>query len=250
MSCSLPPEILDFIIDLLRDEPTTLNACCVVSKSWIQRTRKHLFVDIKFHPPGRRVCRWRETFPDPLDSPAHHTQILSIRNPQLITGADTGTIRTFCGVERLTVDTDLWHDQWVSLTPLRGFSSVLRSLHLSFTSLPDSEVFGLICSLPLLEDLALVSRSRRRGGGWNTPSTSPKLTGSLELRMVEGIHSATYRLLDLPNGLHFTKIAVAWVSKEDAMSTMYLVSRCSNTLESLDIANHLWSMFPSVPTLG
>lgn len=55
MGCSLPPEILDLIIDNLHDEPTTLKTCSVVSKSWIQRARKHLFVDIEFHPPDRPV---------------------------------------------------------------------------------------------------------------------------------------------------------------------------------------------------
>ena len=247
MSCSLPPEIVDLIIDHLHDEPATLKACCLVSKSWIQRTRIHLFVDIKFHPLGRRVSRWRETFPDRTNSPAHHTRTLSICHPQLITAADVHTLLTFCGVLQLTVDTDLWHDQRVSLVPLRGFP-VLRSLHLTLTSLPDSEIFGLVCSLPLLEDLALVSRNRRRAnGGWNIPPTSPRLTGSLELRMIEGIGSTTRRLLDLPNGLHFTKIAVPWFSGGDILSTMYLVSRCSGTLESLDITNHLSSVFHLAP---
>ncbi|KAF9647951.1 hypothetical protein BDM02DRAFT_3065508, partial [Thelephora ganbajun] len=50
MSSSLPQEILDLIIDHLRDEPDMLKICCIVSKPWVQRTRKHLFVHIKFHP--------------------------------------------------------------------------------------------------------------------------------------------------------------------------------------------------------
>ncbi|KAF9643160.1 hypothetical protein BDM02DRAFT_3081141, partial [Thelephora ganbajun] len=44
----LPPEILDYIIDLLHDKPETLKQCCLVSKSWVSRTRKHLFADIEF----------------------------------------------------------------------------------------------------------------------------------------------------------------------------------------------------------
>ena len=253
MPCSLPPEILGLIIDLLHDDPAALKTCCVVSKSWIQRTRKYLFIDIKLHPPGHSVRRWRETFPDLTNSPAHHTRTLSICNPKLIATTDMGMIHTFCGVEHLTVDTDLWQDQWVSLVPLRGLSPVLRSLHLTFTSLPDSEIFGLICSHPLLEDLALVSRGRQGGGWggsegveWNIPSTSPRLTGSLELRMVEGIRSITHRLLNLPNGLRFTKIAVAWVSKEDALPTLHLMSRCSDTLVSLEIADNIRGVFSLV----
>ena len=38
MSCPLPPEILDLIVDHLCVEQTTLNACPLVSKLWIPRT--------------------------------------------------------------------------------------------------------------------------------------------------------------------------------------------------------------------
>ncbi|KAF9642961.1 hypothetical protein BDM02DRAFT_3104213, partial [Thelephora ganbajun] len=44
----LPPEILDYIVDFLYNEPETLKQCCLVSKSWVPRTRKHLFADINF----------------------------------------------------------------------------------------------------------------------------------------------------------------------------------------------------------
>ncbi|KAF9642570.1 hypothetical protein BDM02DRAFT_3105483, partial [Thelephora ganbajun] len=44
----LPPEVCDYIVDLLHNKPDTLGWCCLVSRSWIPRTRKHLFADIKF----------------------------------------------------------------------------------------------------------------------------------------------------------------------------------------------------------
>jgi len=248
MSFSFPQEITDLIIDHLHNEPTTLRTCCLVSKSWIPRARKYLFVHIKFYPSmGRLVSRWRKTFPDPTDSPAHHTRTLSICNPLLITTADVDTIRTFCGVVCLNMDTDLMQDQAVSLVPFHGLSPVMRSLRLTFATLPYSKIFNLILSFPLLEDLVLVSRSRRREDReWSTPSTSSRLTGSLELRLAEGIQPITYRLLDLPNGIHFTKLVVSWISGEDVGSTTDLVSRCSGTLESLDVASYLCEL-PSSP---
>jgi len=48
MSRSLPPEILDLIVDHLHDEPTALKACCLVSKSWVPRTWNHLFALVEF----------------------------------------------------------------------------------------------------------------------------------------------------------------------------------------------------------
>ena len=79
----LPRETLDYIIDLLHDEPETLRECCLVSKSWIPHARKHLFTDIKF----RSVIdleSWKKTFPDPSNSPAYHTRTLSVHCPEEI----------------------------------------------------------------------------------------------------------------------------------------------------------------------
>ena len=74
----LPPEILDYIVDFLHYQPKTLKRCCLVSKSWVPRTRKHLFREIIFrHPSNLKV--WKDTFPDPANSPAHYTHCLSFR---------------------------------------------------------------------------------------------------------------------------------------------------------------------------
>ncbi|KAF9780836.1 hypothetical protein BJ322DRAFT_1112234 [Thelephora terrestris] len=250
MSLLLPQEIIDLIIDHLHDEPATLNACCGVSKSWLQRARKHLFVRIKFSPLGRHVKQWKETFPDPTNSPAHETRTLSISHPMLITAAYVDTLLTFGCVVNLDVNTDFLNGQSASLVPLLGFSPAIRSLRLTFVSLPNSEIFNLACSFPLLDDLALICRAHRhRHVAWKGPSTSPRFTGSLELCLMEGIYPTSLLLLDLPNGLHFTTISVLWLSDHDIGSTMNLVSRCSDTLESLEITNHLSGVLLSMLVL-
>ena len=73
----LPPEIFDYIIDLLYDQPETLKWCCLVSKSWVPRTRKHLFREIVFEYPCDHLEIWKSTFPDPANMPAHHTRCLT-----------------------------------------------------------------------------------------------------------------------------------------------------------------------------
>lgn len=242
MSCPFPQEILDLVIDQLHDEPQTLKSCCVVSKAWIDRTQKHLFNHIRFQ--DRHVSQWRETFPDPLGSPAHNTRILSICPTDPVTKVDTNTFLAFRGVSHLNVDTTRQYDKELSLVPFRGLSPAIRSLNLSFSRISNSEIFGLICSLPLLEDLSLLCRSlRNRYGLWTVPPTSPRLTGSLELRMV-GIQTITSGLLDLPNCLCCKRIAVEWIFPSDVGSTMDLVSRCSDTLESLKITDSLTGVFP------
>ena len=250
MSPSLPQEILDLITDHLRDEPKVLKTCCLVSTTWVSRTQKYLFAQINLHPIHSRLSRWRETCPDPTNSPAHNTQTLSILYPVPITAVDTDTLRTFCSVVHLRLDTNSWTDARMPLMPLHGFSPVVTSLHLSFTHLQNSEIFNFICSFHLLEDLTLVSRdARSKQEAWNSPPTSPRLTGSLKLDLKDGLQSVTDRLLDLPDGLHFKSVTVPWLVPEDVASTTNLVSRCSETLEYLTITNFLSGTSPSVPVL-
>jgi len=198
MSCPPPPEILDLIIDDLHDEPATLKSCCVVSKSWVPRARKYLFSHVKFHSSKSHVELWKKTFPDPSTSPAHHTRTLSIRGIPVVTAADAGVdgwIRTFHNVEHLRLDRlGEDPDHRASLVPFYGLSPTVRFLSLVSTSI---DVFDLICSFPLLEDLALISPNIAGADRWNTASTSPKLTGSLHLQSIWGIRSVTNRLCAL-----------------------------------------------------
>ena len=235
MSSPLPPEIFDLIVDFLHDEPDALKACCLVSKSWVHRTRKHLFAQVKF-ASKYPFKLWQKTFPDPSDSPAHYARSLSIRMSEAVTPADTGAgnwIRAFSDVIRLKLA--IVHID-PSLAPLHGLSPTLKSLHVHHgSSLRLSEIFGLVCSFPLLEDLTLISSNfNYEVDEWNVPSASPKLTGCLDLRPTRSILPVVHRLLELPSGLHFSKISM-WYSREDVELMTELVSKCSDTLESLNI---------------
>ncbi|KAF9789269.1 hypothetical protein BJ322DRAFT_977721, partial [Thelephora terrestris] len=44
----LPPEILDRVIDFLHDDLDALKQCSLVTRSFVPRTRTHLFVHINF----------------------------------------------------------------------------------------------------------------------------------------------------------------------------------------------------------
>ncbi|KAF9780797.1 hypothetical protein BJ322DRAFT_283637 [Thelephora terrestris] len=240
MSFFLPQEILHLIIDHLHDEPETLRTCCLVSTVLVQRARRYLFAKIDFRPPHSHLSRWEETFPDPTSSPAHHARTLSVIYPTPINGGDADVLRTFCGVVHFRLDTNSWPDARISLLPFHGFSPVIRSLHLKFSRLPTSEILNFICSFPSVEDLTLVSRSvRSREVAWDSPPTSPRFTGSLELDLRDGFQIVISRLLDLPNGLRFKRLTVPWLVPEDVASTTSLVSRCSNTLEYLSITNFI-----------
>ena len=244
----LPQEILDFIIDHLYEELATLQASCLVSKAWVQRVRKHLFAHIVLDTPDWSVHRWRETFPDPTNSPAHYVRILSIRCPECIAAGIFDTPLTFHNVIHLDVDTSVYRSQIYPI-PSHGIATVVRSLRLVSTSLTDTEVLNLVCSLPLLEDLALISQAPMALEPRARPRTSPRLTGSLELYVEGELQSVIYRLLDLPNGLHFKRIVVRPLFYQDIEPVMDLVLRCSDTLESLSIVYPFSSVFHSIWTV-
>ena len=245
----LPPETLDYIIDFLHDEPETLKECCLVSKSWIPRTRKHLFADIKFNSADD-LEMWKKTFPDHSGSPAYHTHTLLVRRPEVVTVVDAeegGWVRTFSQVTRLSLAVDdslaTLGDLEVTLVPFHGFSPVLKSLHLSYNILPNSRVFDLVSTFPVLEDLTLVTNGPDVDGvpGFNAPPpvarplTSPAFTGTLDLNMYRGMGSPSRQLLGLPSGLHFRKLILSRFYEEDFRWVMELVGRCSDTLECFDI---------------
>jgi len=244
----LPPEIFDYIVDILHDEPKTLQNLCLVAKSRVPRTRKHLFADIKFSSP-KDLESWKKTFPDPSNSPAYHTLALSVNCPAAVMAEDMeegGWIRAFSHVLRLEVEsgsTPTVTDSRVSLVPFHGFSPVLKSLHVSFAlSRPQSSVFELIISFPLLENLTLIDRNPLlddRDDFYalqiDTPSTSPAFTGTLKLVLSGGMGFAARRLLDLPNGLHFRELKFLWFEEEDIRWAAKLAVRCSHTLECLDL---------------
>ena len=236
---SLPSELLDLIVDHSYEKRATLKACCLVSRSWVPRTQRHLFAHVEFdsdEPSRRTVESWMEAFPDPSKSPAHHTRSLAISGLTAVTSATThghAWVRSFHSIIKLMVDTHWWDDVDLSLVQLHGLSPILKSLHLDRSSLPLSEAFNLTCSFPLLEDLSLRSFSSQTRGikkPTDPPSTSPKLTGSLLLD-VKAL-PIIRRLLALPGGLHFAKITIT-CSNPSLELVVTLVSSCSDTLESL-----------------
>ena len=249
MSCPFPPEILDLIADHLHNEPAALKTCCAVSKSWIPRTRKHLFASIEFSSQGPTIESWMKTFPDPLNSPADYTWTLKILDICHATAA-SHWLRAFRHVVRLHIVTLATDEDQISLVPFHGIWPALKSLRLGFDSIPPSEIFNFMCSSPLLEDLMLFHIGHENTSDiWITPSTSPKLTGSLDLGAMWGIWPTARRLLDLPDGLHFTRISLMCVHGADFDSTTDLVSGCCDTLEYLSVTCNSPGVHPSLTFL-
>ena len=249
MSPFLPPEILHLIFDHFPDERTTLGVCSQVSSSWTPSARRHLFFQIDFSPKSFEL--WIKAFPDPSNTPAHHTRVLSLSGSATVDTAGTNAlawVRAFCNVVYLRIASVQWTPGGVSLVPFHGLFPTLTSFSVDRSYIPSSEILGLICSLPLLKDLdlsLLLPKDTAVTCERNTPLTLPELTGTL--RLGGGIRSVACELLNFPNCLRFTKIVLMCIVDE-AHLTNDLVLKCCDTLESLSIgyfSTLSMSMFPS-----
>ena len=198
---------------------------------------------------GAKVERWTKAFPDSTNSPAHHTRDLFVVFSQPVIGEGTrggSFVRTFSRVKRLHALASIV-DPGVSLAPLYKFSPTLKALRMYFVILPRLQIFNLVRSFSLLEDLALEGHENSRFHDEDPDgplySTSPPLTGTLDLDIRGGICHTMRWLLDLPNGLHFRKLALSWYREGDIRWIMEVVERCSDTLKSLHVRFHLQGAF-------
>ena len=249
-----PAELLDHTVDHLHNERDTLKRCCLVSKSWIPRARKHLFADVEFQAAAD-LQSWKIMFPDPSTSPARYTKSLVVNCPLFATASDAeegGWIRTFSRVVHFKIEINGEGD-YEYLFLFHGFSPALKSFELVvFPALSPSRLFNLIFSFPLLEDLSLRTSDRFLTIGDNDldgqlaaiqSSSLPLFTGNLKLSLAHRMDPIASRLLLLPNGLRFRELALSWKHEDDISLTGELVEVCCSTLETLWISNSLAGMF-------
>ena len=120
---------------------------------------------------------------------------------------------------------------WITPTP--------RSQRYSVSSVPSP--FSRICR-------CVLTYLRDRNHVWAAPPTSPKFTESLRLHGKNRL--ITRRLLELPDGLHFSMIQLRFHGGDADSRTMTdLVSKCSGTLKCLCLCYHPMSTSPLVSTV-
>lgn len=240
-----PAELFDHIVDLLQDSRDALKSCCLTSKSWIPSTRKHLFAEVEFDD-AEDVESWKIAFPNPSTSPAVYTKALYVGSFCAVLATDAeegGWMSSFSQVVHLEISTDE-HANF-NFTLLHGFSPVLKSLNVTFFKFQSSQIFDLICSFPLLEDLFVSMRLRNPtdldNHSFNEQSTitklstSPPFTGCLELGPAVGIEPIASRSLSLPGSLCFRQLSLALRFEADALIIGAPVEECCFTLEYLDV---------------
>ena len=240
----LPPELLDHVVDFLHDSSDALQSCCLVLKSWIPHTRKHIFANIDFQFV-EDLQSWKTVFPDPSTSPARYAKTMFTGCPRVLTAL---AAKEGCWVSAFSRVVDLkmnivgriGENKAISLVPFHRFSPVLKCLDILYSDIPPSKIFKFICSFPLLEDVLLrtLDHSLTERDHSLTerpiivqPSSSPVFSGTLTVRHGAEIGPIASRLLSLPGGLRFRRLCLLFCCKADISITTVLVEKCSCTLE-------------------
>ena len=244
-----PAELLDQIVDHLHDTSDALKRCCLVSKSWVPRTRRHLFADVNFRTE-KDLRSWKNAFPDPSTSPACYTKNL-IWCPEAVVAADTeehGLIPAFSRVVHFEVGIS---GSEASLIPFHGFSPALKSLRITCTGLTSSPILNFLHSFPLVEDFSVIACDTLLIDNADEQPTiiQPPLTGALKLSAFGGMDSIISRLFFPSNGIRFQKLELSLNCEEDVQPISALVEACCLTLEFLEISvgiygTSVWSVFP------
>ena len=251
----LPQELLDHIIDLLDDDLETLKECSLVAKSWIPRTQKHIFATVEF-TSTRDLQSWKRAFPNPSKSPACYTRSMYFGCPEAVVAADAeegGWLRAFSHLANLHLESNhsyLSDGTRVgfakSFAPFYVFSPTLKSLRVPPILFQSPDLWTLMHSSPLLENLGVTGHEERDdddddlfGPRTVVSSTSPPLTGSLDLHIFGGMGKIASELLELPSGLHFRSLILLLCHKGDVWWMTDLVERCFDTLECLEVTHRL-----------
>jgi hypothetical protein len=229
---SLPPEIVDYIIDLT--DFWTLRACSLVAKSWVARSRIHLFRAVRLISYRNR----QKVIPVGLISSAIYTRTLTvIRNsPPAERCVNTDLLDQFLPYLR-----DFKNVENLILIDCRGspplsedrvkkyfghFGARLRSLELNGEGMSSDSFLALLGLFPNLEDLFVDERIRGAEESV-APAVPPKLSG----RLTMGVYTPDLfpTLCKFP--LRFREICL----HEGRCDYQELINACAKTLVNLQV---------------
>jgi hypothetical protein len=238
----LPQEIYDLIIDHLREDRPTLSHCALVSRAWVHRSQAHFFRFVILGGPLLRL--WVDKFSSSDGRIHSFVKILVLCPPSNPFEYFKGHALAFKGLESLAIK-GVWSPRGFQLFPcIHWFSHLrdtLKSLHLENVVLSPRT----IAEFPRLEFLVVQDSALHRVGDTNEGDNTPAgvdphgaFKGSLafytqskdlEIMLLEAFP-------DCPLGYDAIRIGVTGYTLHTLGGSINrLISRCSSTLEVLDI---------------
>ena len=205
------------------------------TKPWVYPIQKYS-VELKC---PEDISAWKRLFPDPANSPFTYTSHLRLLHAKLVTAEDASWIRRwFTNVVRLEISIDPESGDKPMRDPFSRFhnlSPTVRCLSICWSALSTEQVFELVCSFPLLEDLRIIGWGGMYDKVWDAPRhyRLPGLSGTLELGSM--VPDFMFQLLEHPSRLSFRKIVWREGWRNEYLGVNELVRRCSDTLEYVHI---------------
>jgi len=234
----IPQDVIHEILDHLVDSDLrSLQACALVSKSWIPSCRRHIFHTVDL--TSGMMDRWFDTFPVPEESPAHHVRGLRVS----FEGVDWFPDKFFEHAPQFTNVQGLFLLQG-SCCPVARLPSLWR-LPESVTSLTIGaggvglvEIWDIMARLPNLDNFSLygsyIPADRRELLGTGTVPKG-RFTGKLLLYGTQHASGdVTNMLLEIPTGLHFTHVVISCAPR-CLPSVIRLVEACCKTIVKLSL---------------
>ena len=238
-----PPELIDAVIDQLREDVDALKACALTSSSWLPTSRYHLFNEV-FLEDEASILRWTQTFSTPSDIPSYvenlHVGCVSLLDDNSNLPLDFSTFTRLSGliIGGSEVTPRYRH---LSENPFRRIillpSTSLRTFSLSFPVLPVSDVFSVVRHFPRLDNLSLRCFAVLPSTDTvdNKTDASPSFRGALTLVSHLNYKPLVTNLLAFPGGIHFAHLNIAVLRDDELPNLRELVDRCSHTITSLHI---------------
>lgn len=244
----LPPEIVEYIIDMLFGDTKSLLSCSVVSTSWVHRCRRHLFANIKL----RSLSGLYLWFRTGLGPSSHYVRSLFLTQndefrwitPKTL-AAIPNNFTSFHNVESLSLtNLDLTLFDEYALNRFFGhFSDHLTSLSVEgFTVHPHALLF-FVCMFPKLDHLKLDYLTMGKATvPFRNPAVTPRFRGKLALTNVKSNGTSMIAFLaDLP--IAFEDVCVENCRFETPRPLKDLFAACQETMKKVKVSKIFFGEF-------
>ena len=187
LQMQLPQELVEDVVDCLSNDRPMLETCSLVAKTWLPRSRHHLFNKVSLN--NGNVRKWCSAIRPGPDGPSHLVRTLTLQQTQghrWLGALDeiSDHFSSFRRVEDLSIT-------WLDLSDFEPgslarhfvhYGSSLRSLRLSYLSADFSALTTFLHLFPSLEDLLIHTPDLYDDGPpLRIPRTAPHFRGFLNL---------------------------------------------------------------------
>ncbi|KAI0647585.1 hypothetical protein C8Q79DRAFT_636548 [Trametes meyenii] len=239
----LPPELYDATIDYLEDDVESLRACGLACKTWLPRSRFHLFRNVRLRHADD-VVRFRALVAS-VPGIAHYVRKLSLVADYAGVTAEGAALEDdgwvndtaellplFTGVTTLALARVRWHA--LNDETRAAFAGVFKSVRrlflfeVSFNASRD--VIAFLSGFPMLQELCFEAVSWK-----DSPSPSETQDGSDEFAEAGSMH-LSYLFLDPKSS---PTLVTEWLLQQPGEQCLRTIQLCWRELENTQLVGDL-----------